>query len=143
MLSSAKKAILKYSKTVKGKEALKRANVNYRKRLKTGGIKIRRKHDTIGAKYRQYKHSARTRGVPFALTREQFQTFWQRTCYYTGWLVSTIGLDRVDSSKGYTIDNIVACHPIPNKAKSNLPSDTFIKLGIAICKKHGPCSHIS
>ena len=45
----------------------------------------------------------------FTLTYEDFLTFWQQPCSYCGDPIKTVGLDRVDNSKGYIKDNVVSC----------------------------------
>lgn len=66
---------------------------------------------------RQYKSTAKINSRVFELTLEHFEAFWQKPCTYCGSDIATIGLDRVDSSKGYTLDNIVACCTVCNKLK--------------------------
>lgn len=36
------------------------------------------------------------------------------------------GIDRIDSSKGYTIDNCVSCCPLCNQMKSNIDQNMFL-----------------
>ena len=36
------------------------------------------------------------------------------------------GIDRIDNALGYIESNVVACCPICNLAKRNLPVDTFV-----------------
>ena len=90
--------------------------------------KENRKNYTQGkkAKYAKYKSNAKTRNYPFNLTFEQFITFWQKSCYYCGDEIETIGLDRVDNSRGYEIDNVVPCCKICNRMKLNMSKDDFI-----------------
>ena len=78
-----------------------------------------------------YKKNARNRNIKWELTYEQFMTFWQKPCYYCGTEIETIGLDRVDNSKGYNLDNIVSCCSICNYAKRKLTKEQFIQH----CKK--------
>jgi hypothetical protein len=40
----------------------------------------------------------------------------------------TASLDRIDSSRGYTLDNIQWVHKDLNKMKTNYPNDYFIKM---------------
>lgn len=80
-----------------------------------------------------YKRNAKNRGSKYNLTEEQFKEITQRDCFYCGAKPNNIskngyqngdyiynGLDRVDNTKGYTIDNVVSCCKICNIAKSNL-----------------------
>lgn len=79
----------------------------------------------------KYKRSAKQRHYSFGLTFEQFKTFWQKDCYYCGDQTKTIGLDRVDNSKGYNLDNIVSCCWKCNQMKLALSQKEFISQ----CKK--------
>lgn len=77
-----------------------------------------------------YKGHARRRGLGWNLTEKQFAEITQKDCYYCGAKPNNImknissngdyiynGIDRVDNSKGYTIDNIVPCCRKCNRAK--------------------------
>jgi len=86
-----------------------------------------------------YKRNSKKRGYSYELTNEQFEEITQKNCYYCGAKPNNIhktrrhyngdyiynGLDRIDNSKGYTIDNIVPCCKICNFAKRNLTSQEF------------------
>jgi hypothetical protein len=61
-----------------------------------------------------------------------------KICYYTGIaltnkrnLPNTLSLDRIDSNKGYTKNNVVFCCAKINIMKSDMDVDEFIDL----CKK--------
>ena len=43
------------------------------------------------------------------LTFEEFKSFWQLPCHYCGAEIETIGLDRIDNSLGYKLDNVIPC----------------------------------
>lgn len=60
-------------------------------------------------RYHAYKSGAKARNVSFSLTKSQFIELWQKPCTYCGDSIETIGIDRVDNSIGYTIENIVPC----------------------------------
>lgn len=92
------------------------------------------RHLYSGVKGRQH---AKLRG--FDLTLEDFVALVQSNCYYCGeepaiskghkdWsaYVKCNGLDRVDSTRGYTKDNVVACCRICNMAKGALSREEFI-----------------
>jgi len=79
-----------------------------------------------------YKHSAKRRNIKWELTEEQFAKITQQNCYYCGAKPSNIarkkenngdyiynGIDRLDNTKGYTIDNVVPCCFMCNQAKHN------------------------
>ena len=90
----------------------------YEQRLQ---IRVRRKElsQTPKEKYRQYRRSARDRKLQFDLSFEEFMTFWEKSCIYSGDKIKTIGIDRVDSSKGYNFKNCVPCCEKCNRIKLN------------------------
>jgi hypothetical protein len=87
--------------------------------------------------YQQYKGRAKSRGIEFSLTMKQFMEFWQKPCYYSGLTIETIGLDRIDNSKGYIYGNVVSCHHRCNTAKNTMTRDEFISLCGMVVKLHG------
>jgi len=80
----------------------------------------------------EYKKSAKERGYEYKLTEEQFAEITKKDCYYCGAKPSRPsnyqnnngvyiynGIDRIDNTKGYTIDNVVPCCTRCNYAKKN------------------------
>lgn len=88
-------------------------------------------NQTPKRKYLKYFYNAKTKGVEFHLTYVQFLELWQLPCSYCGRAISTIGIDRIDNSKGYISGNIIPCCSACNQAKSTLTHTEFL----AICKK--------
>lgn len=95
----------------------------------------------INTLYREYKDGAHNRKLVFNLTHEEFLKLINGSCYYCGempeeriktsskgnkYTISVNGIDRLDSSKGYTIDNCVSCCTFCNRAKSNYSIDYFL-----------------
>lgn len=78
-------------------------------------------------KYAQYRSGAKKRGLEFNLSKDEFMSLWQKDCYYCGSSIETIGIDRIDSNYGYSIDNVVPCCAICNTMKLALPRDIFIE----------------
>lgn len=91
---------------------------------------------------RTYKSNAKNRGIPFKLTREDVKKVMGQSCHYCGSppsnvvtifsgrrmperAVSYSGIDRIDSSKGYTADNIVPCCFDCNFAKRDRTTEQF------------------
>lgn len=85
-----------------------------------------------------YKVNAKIRKHFWELTEKQFIKITQQDCHYCGAKPNNIskdkgrygsysynGLDRVDNTKGYTIDNVVSCCKICNRAKSELTLQEF------------------
>ena len=83
---------------------------------------------------RGYKRRAKERGHKWDLTEEQFAEITKKNCYYCGAKPKNIikqmpysngeyiynGIDRIDNTKGYVIDNIVPCCKFCNFQKKNL-----------------------
>lgn len=64
-------------------------------------------------------------------------------CALSGWAINlsrnglenTVSVDRIDSNKGYTKDNIQLTHKIVNRCKLNLPEELFFQLCKAVYKQ--------
>jgi hypothetical protein len=86
-----------------------------------------------------WKNGAKKRNLEWSLTNDYIEELTRpMVCYYTNEPVTlernklnTISLDRIDSNKGYTKENVVVCQQIINKMKSDLSNDEFVML----CKK--------
>lgn len=95
-----------------------------------------------------YKKGAKDRRLIFDLTREQFIKLISGSCNYCG-IKPTIenviyarkelsslfpmnGIDRVDSTKGYFIDNTVSCCKKCNQIKMDMTMDDFVNQIIKI-----------
>jgi hypothetical protein len=95
--------------------------------------------------FNAYKHNATKeryaykRTLSFELSPEQFRSITQKNCFYCGAPPSQIqtvpsgngdyiynGIDRVDSSKGYVIENCVPCCGVHNRMKLDMPAEEFI-----------------
>lgn len=102
----------------------------------------------LRAHLRRYINSALKRKIPWHLSPEQFAEITEQECTYCGALPrgykarihakrrrtsTTImnGIDRVNSQKGYTPDNVVPCCSVCNRMKMALEVDVFISQ----CKK--------
>ena len=94
--------------------------------------------------YRNYKRNAKNRGLSFKLSRNEFRQLTQQNCRYcgiepynraTGTRKDTRkrfygdyiynGIDRVDASCGYNIENCVPCCKKCNRAKDTMSEDEF------------------
>lgn len=74
-------------------------------------------------RYNIYKKNAKKRNLEFLLTKNQFYNLTAQPCCYCGDLQGHNGIDRVDSSKGYTVDNCVSCCSRCNIMKMDLNKD--------------------
>ena len=90
--------------------------------------------------YAGYRCKANKSGIPFHLTRDQFGRIATQPCFYCGADRSNVhraqhgagdfaynGLDKIDASKGYTINNVVACCRRCNFAKTDRTQGEFIE----------------
>lgn len=69
-----------------------------------------RANNKVKAAFDALKHNSKRRGKEFLLTLDQFATFCQETKYIAGKGRSStcLSIDRIDNTKGYTIENIRA-----------------------------------
>lgn len=97
--------------------------------------------------YSNYKSRAKSKNLEFTLTKDEFFKLVRSNCHYCNQEPNKIrldrvksrregydssclmnGIDRINSNKGYTIDNSLPCCEDCNKAKRNLEYDDFLKL---------------
>lgn len=90
---------------------------------------------TFKGKLLSYKVGAEKREIEWRLSDDEFKSFWQKPCSYCGSEIETIGVDRLDSSIGYTIDNCTACCTTCNRMKLLMSKDEFINQ-IKLILKH-------
>lgn len=87
-----------------------------------------------GDKRYTYISSALTRKYPFDLSEEEFLHITSKNCYYCGdepreyanGIIQN-GIDRVDNSEGYNIDNVIACCTKCNLMKGTFDNDVDFK----------------
>jgi len=60
-------------------------------------------------KLTEMKKDAKKRGIEFTLTIDDAERMWNFPCAYCGRKISILSLDRIDNSKSYNKDNVVAC----------------------------------
>lgn len=80
---------------------------------------------TSNGRYISYKASANVRGHSFELQKEEFVSLITGDCHYCGKKESN-GIDRKDSSIGYTTSNAVPCCKTCNYMKGTLKYDDFL-----------------
>jgi hypothetical protein len=85
-----------------------------------------------GKVFSKLKRDAEKRNLPFEITIEDIYNQYNKQkerCAFTGFEIFfdvDASVDSIDSSKGYTIDNIQIVHKLLNMMKRNLPNDEFI-----------------
>ena len=83
---------------------------------------------TPKGKYRVMKKNAKARNKNFSLSFKLYETqLWGNPCHYCGCEIEVTGLDRRDSSKGYSRDNVVPCCFECNTKKKDKPYEQFIQ----------------
>lgn len=100
----------------------------------SGVCKYCQQHSMLG-RYNIYKKNAKKRSLQFNLIRDEFALLTSQPCYYCGeyshiyFEEEYSGLDRIDSSKGYIIDNVVPCCEMCNRMKLDYnTSDWLLKM---------------
>ena len=78
-------------------------------------------------RYSAYKQNAKRRGVDFDIDLPLFSSLLDKVCTYCG-TRDRIGVDRVDSSLGYSADNCAPCCSDCNYAKREMSKESFLNL---------------
>lgn len=107
----------------------------YRNRAKASLCEFRYRHTPKG-RFRDYKCGAKTRGIAFKLSFREFCKFWKKPCWYCGYAIFEIGLDRIDNAKGYIRGNILPCCERCNRAKDVDSRWEYVKLCNEVSKRH-------
>lgn len=88
--------------------------------------------------YRNYKNGAKQRGLEFSINKTDFSILTKQNCFYCGIPPSQImkspfgdeyvynGIDRLDNSVGYVLDNCVPCCKTCNYAKGKMSYSEFM-----------------
>jgi len=84
--------------------------------------------------YTKYKYYSKKRGIIFNLDKTYFDKLLKDKCNYCG-LDKSNGVDRINSSKSYSIDNCVSCCRTCNFMKLDFSQDQFIEKCLAITFK--------
>lgn len=97
-------------------------------------------HSGLSILIKQYKHGANKRGYEWNLSRDDVKSLTSESCVYCGVKpdfrinTNTIdnygdyiynGIDRVDNTKGYDLDNCVSCCRLCNWMKRDLTIEEF------------------
>ena len=105
---------------------------------------------SFNALYAMYKWKAKDRRLSFDLTKEDFSFLTKMNCFYCGEEPSQEksaprangsyiynGIDRIDSGKGYTMNNVVPCCGCCNRMKLNHSMKEFLLRVERIYKHRG------
>jgi hypothetical protein len=87
---------------------------------------------------KNYRLSAKHRGIVWALSEVDFDELTSADCAYCGCPPGTVrrvsrngsftynGIDRIDNQNGYVVGNVVPCCPTCNHAKKDMPQAEFM-----------------
>ena len=82
---------------------------------------------TPKGKWFEIRAGAKQRNLDFSLSLSLYETqLWGKPCHYCGCEIEVTGLDRKDSIKGYSLDNVVPCCHDCNRKKQDKPYDQFV-----------------
>lgn len=93
--------------------------------------------DSKCAAYSEYKNRADKKGLAFELTKDDYRKVCGGACLYCGKASSgahTNGIDRVDNTKGYTVDNVVPCCSKCNYMKRDMTQEEFAAACAAVAE---------
>jgi len=87
---------------------------------------------------KQYQKQATERGLSWELSSDQFHNLLRGNCHYCNLVPSNLekrknfefrysGVDRVDSSDDYVVENVVSCCKLCQRMKMALPVDQFLE----------------
>lgn len=105
----------------------------------------------LGQHFSNYRSRAKQLGVVFDFDLGAFEALVRRDCWYCGrgprrtWrtygcnqkVALLNGLDRLDNSVGYTVENVVTCCGPCNRAKHTQSVDDFLEMARLIAARHG------
>jgi len=88
------------------------------------------RNENIDYHYSNYKKSAFTKQLVFEIDKETFITLVTSSCHYCGIVQEKgfNGLDRLDSAKGYVMENCVSSCEMCNYMKKCMSPDVFVKI---------------
>jgi hypothetical protein len=105
-------------------------------------------HAALNAFFNQYQNNARNKGRSFDLSKDEFKKLVNSDCAYCGSKPSLFykktgangpalvnGIDRVDNTKGYTVENSIPCCHSCNMMKRDKTTNDFLE-HIARIAKH-------
>lgn len=104
----------------------------------------------VNAVILQYKRHAKTRGINFPLSRDEVSLLIRKPCHYCGAIAGNLkrtkdcpsgfphnGIDRVNSDRDYSLDNVVPCCGGCNRAKGTKSADDFISWAKRVAEQWG------
>ena len=89
-----------------------------------------KKINSMDSQYEVYKRCANDKQLDFEITIDEYKSIVQLPCHYCTIIQEKgfNGMDRLDSGKGYVVDNVVSCCEMCNYMKKCLSPDVFVKI---------------
>lgn len=87
----------------------------------------------LGSRLSHYKNRANKRNIVWNISDEKAFELFTSPCYYCG--EDGLGIDRVNSSRGYEDDNVVPCCSICNTMKMATSQEEFLRKVFKISTK--------
>lgn len=111
-------------------------------RCKSCGQRLSEGEAAFNRLYTYYQLGAKKRNITWNLSKDEFRQLTSSNCHYTGRKPAQVskglggdyvynGVDRVDNSRGYELDNCVPCCGKVNEMKMDSKYEDFL----AICKE--------
>lgn len=115
----------------KNREKRIKSAIEWTKNNREKFLETRNKYRTSNqGRFIAIKSAAKVRNIPFQLTKKQVFELINKQCFYCN-EEGIKGIDRIDSSIGYTITNCVPCCSMCNLMKQSHSQQDFINQ----CKK--------
>jgi hypothetical protein len=113
-----------YQKLHRDKANERNREYKIRKRL---GIRLPTKHKWQ-TRFKDLKRKCTTKNIQLELTSLYFRDLISRSCWYCNTPGEPyVGIDRIDSEKGYLIDNCLPCCSMCNYMKNVYDRDKFLE----------------
>jgi len=84
-------------------------------------------HITSKSQYGRLKQTAATRNYELTISYDAFSKIIASPCLYCGEIDQRRGIDRINNSLGYTVENAAPCCKICNYMKKTLTTEDFLK----------------
>ena len=95
-----------------------------RRGTEEGKEKQREYKQSVSARFGDIKYNSKMREIDFQITLEEFRdSYYEKPCAYCGDIAR--GIDRIDSSGSYVVENCTPCCGICNSMKGNLSVKEF------------------